>query len=438
MFFGVLGIRLEELAGGVRRYRPEWEIEMTQQQGSEFTRRTFIMGAATIGAAAATTRARAQETKPATDKVRIGVVGGRFGAEFQWHLHPECEVVAVCDIDDTALQTLKTNYQCDNGYKSYLEMLKHPGLNAVAIFTPAPMHVWMATRAMKAGLHAVTAVPAGMSIEELEELLDCVKTTGMKYMLAETSYFRAPALQAMEFAKQGRFGTVFYTESEYHHEGITELFFEPDGKPSWRYGLPPMLYPTHCTGYVIPVTGERMTEVTAIGWGDGHEILQTNLYGNPFWNTTAFFKTSGGHASRMSVYWHVAAGMTERAAFYGDRMSYIMSRPEGSANMICEISQSGQTALDDNGYPIGAVNNQKDKTPDFFERLPEPMRVACGHGNSHTFITHEFVDAIMRDRRPVIDIYEALAYNVPGIIAHQSALKGGEHMTIPDYGVAPV
>ena len=30
-----------------------------------------------------------------------------------------------------------------------------------------------------------------------------------------------------------------------------------------------------------------------------------------------------------------------------------------------------------------------------------------------------------------VDVYEALAYTVPGIVAHESALKGGERLTIP-------
>ena len=68
----------------------------------------------------------------------------------------------------------------------------------------------------------------------------------------------------------------------------------------------------------------------AIGWGDKHEVLRTNEYNNPFWNTYGFFRTSRGHSSRISVCWHIAAGETERGLFYGDRMSYIMARPEGS------------------------------------------------------------------------------------------------------------
>ena len=48
----------------------------------------------------------------AARKVRIGIVGGGFGASFQWHLHPNCEVTAVCDIRPERLETLARTYRC--------------------------------------------------------------------------------------------------------------------------------------------------------------------------------------------------------------------------------------------------------------------------------------------------------------------------------------
>ena len=55
------------------------------------------------------------------------------------------------------------------------------------------------------------------------------------------------------------------------------------------------------------------------------------------------------------------------------------------------------------------------------------------HFGSHTFLTHEFVDAIMSARKPEIDIEQAINYTLPGIIAHESALKGGEQLPILGY-----
>ncbi|MCC7360970.1 MAG: hypothetical protein IT317_15915, partial [Anaerolineales bacterium] len=67
------------------------------------------------------------------------------------------------------------------------------------------------------------------------------------------------------------------------------------------------------------------------------------------------------------------------------------------------------------------------------EMLPEPLRHNSGHEGSHTFITHEFVDAVVNQRKPAVDVHEALAYTAPGIVAHQSALRGGEQMKVPSF-----
>ena len=155
-----------------------------------------------------------------------------------------------------------------------------------------------------------------------------------------------------------------------------------------------MLYPTHSVGMVVPVTGERLVEVQAIGWGDKHEILQTNEYNNPFWNTTGFFKTSGGHASRISVCWHIADKETERGSFYGDRMSYIVERPEGSPDTIMRIEKEGKTTINSDGYPEGTVVVKPFKEPTYWDRLPPSMRVPTGHGGSHVFLAHEFIRSI--------------------------------------------
>jgi hypothetical protein len=65
--------------------------------------------------------------------------------------------------------------------------------------------------------------------------------------------------------------------------------------------------------------------------------------------------------------------------------------------------------------------------------LPEPLRHDSGHEGSHTFLTHEFVDALVKGRPPAVNVYEALACTAPGIVAHQSALKGGVQMRVPSF-----
>jgi hypothetical protein len=56
-----------------------------------------------------------------------------------------------------------------------------------------------------------------------------------------------------------------------------------------------------------------------------------------------------------------------------------------------------------------------------------------GHGGSHGQLSNEFVLAILEDRSPLVDVTAALNMTVCGVVAHQSALKDGERMNIPQF-----
>ena len=58
-----------------------------------------------------------------------------------------------------------------------------------------------------------------------------------------------------------------------------------------------------------------------------------------------------------------------------------------------------------------------------------------GHGGSHGYLCEEFVTAILQDRAPLVDIVTALNTTVPGRVAHQSALRDGERMEVPQYSL---
>ena len=195
-----------------------------------------------------------------------------------------------------------------------------------------------------------------------------------------------------------------------------------------------MLYPTHCTGFLVGLTRERLVEVTCLGWGDNDQICRDNIYQNPFWNETAFFRTTGGMAFQVEVNWKGALRHGERAEWHGDRMSFIMTHGANSPDLLVKAGE--RMVLDDGGFNVAANVVEEFKVPEWWrtEMLPEPLRHNSGHEGSHTFITHEFIDSIIKDRTPEVDIYQALAFTAPGIVAHQSALKGGELLKIPDFG----
>ncbi|UCD30741.1 MAG: Gfo/Idh/MocA family oxidoreductase [Planctomycetota bacterium] len=347
------------------------------------------------------------------------MVGGGFGSSFQWHQHPNCMVHAVSDLRDDRRNRLMNTYKCDRTYDSLGKLILDKEIEAVAVFTGAPDHVRHSVAVMNTGKHVICAVPAAMNLEECEQLLEAKKRNQRKYMMAETSYYNYHAIAARQLFNQGKFGELFYSEVEYYHPILDkerDYYWWRNGKPTWRHGYVPMLYPTHSTGYLVGVTRERLTEVSCLGWGDPNDTdLKDNQYHNPFNVQVALMKTDEGNVCRCNIC-YIGTARGERAQWFGSKLAYYMP---GSGGQPFKIQ--GKDAP-----------NWKE-VPRFWERLPEFLRHETGHGGSHSFLTHEFIAALVEDREPAIDIYESLAMNAPGIVAHQSALKGGEQLKIPQY-----
>lgn len=410
---------------------------MASSSTGAVSRREFVVrgGASLSAAALASQHAFAVDTAPR--KVRIGVVGGGFGCAFQWHEHPDCEVVAVSDLREDRRKRLMDTYRCAKAYNSLEELVKDPNMDAVAIFTDGPLHVKHVVDSMSHGKHCISAVPAAYgTMEQAHKLYDTVKKYGLTYMMAETGYYQQTTISARKFYTEGKFGDLFYCEAEYQHPGL-EVMYRENGKPTWRYGMAPMHYPTHSSSQLISVTGERLVRVTCVGWGDDDPILKNNVYKNPFWNSSALFTTDRSHAFRMNVWWKGAHRGCERAQWIGSKMSLYMEESNGWP--ACIVRSGKQIEKDDAGFERTLAEFEEYKAPDYWatDLLPEPLRHTSGHQGSHTFLTHEFIDAITHDRLPTINLYEALAYTVPGIIAHQSALRDGESMKIPSFDPHP-
>ena len=380
-------------------------------------------------AAASTANSPSALTGPRPIKrVRICVVGGGFGRSFYWSEHPDCEVTAVSELRDDRRKLLVERYRCNKAYGDFHEMLGDPNVDAVAMFTPAPQHVDDCVDVLNAGKHVVCAVPAAFTLEQCQRLVDTVKKTGLTYMQAETGCYHADTMTAYKLAREGKFGTIYYTQAEYLHDvgdfhpgGKPSGLLYYQGKPTWRYGYPPAKYPTHATGPVIFVTDDPMTEVACLGWGPANDPFADNPYHSRFHNVTFLAKTKKGNASRIAIH-HCFGGrddIAERAEYWGIDMVFLERRFGDPAMMSREGGELKTAPPDDHA-----------------DELPPNLReyIKVGHAGAEVFITHEFVTALVEGRRPKTDVYHGVAYCAPGICAFDSANKNGEWVKVPDFG----
>lgn len=69
------------------------------------------------------------------------------------------------------------------------------------------------------------------------------------------------------------------------------------------------------------------------------------------------------------------------------------------------------------------------------ERLPNEFAdLPNGHCGSHQFLVDDFVKSCVSGKTPPINAWQAARYTISGIIAHESSLKNGILLEIPDFG----
>ena len=345
-------------------------------------------------------------------RIKMGLVGFgvcQFGTAFGLQDHPNVEVVAVSDLIPDRCAAMARVARCEKTYPSLEEMVKDDTIEAIFVATDAPSHGRHCLEVMKHGKHVATAVPAAWgNLEEADMLFEAVKTTGLTYMMFETSAFHDDLYAMRQIYRAGGFGSLIYTEGEYFHYFDTPL----DSFHGWRIGLPPQFYPTHSNAYYTCVTGGGFTEVSCMG---SRGILpqfmpENNVYGNPFGTEVALFRTSEGGMARMTVAWDTPGIGGETGRVSGQKGAFWHGSFQGTAEA---------NAL------VGTLNLKKTPLP--------PTVAPGGHDGSHGYLGDEFVMAILENRRPLVDIAWSLNMTVAGIVAHQSALKDGELLKIPQY-----
>lgn len=411
--------------------------------------------------------------------LKVGLCGaGQFGTQFVpvFQRHPDVAEVYLADVMPDRLAGEAARLGVEKTFDS-LEALCHSDCDCVALFTQRWLHGPQAVQALKAGKHVYSAVPAAITLDEVGELVDTVKSTGLIYMLGETSYYRAQTTFCRDKFARGEFGDFVYGEGQYHHD-MAHFYasYMHSGGDDWKptASFPPMLYPTHSTAFVLGVTFARMTEVSCFGQVDRHDDgvfqAETSLWGNVFSNQSALFRTSDGGMARINEFRRVGAGdgrmtiMGTRAAYEeqpGQGVLTWLDFPEGygrggsipyreARSLVALRREDVSTIRVFDGVEV-TEENLGDLPREYlgknfmglshaqpFWQLPvEFAGVPNGHDGTHVFLVNDFVRSVVAQKLPPNHVWQAARYNAPGIVAHESAKRDGERLSIPDFGMPP-
>ncbi len=369
---------------------------------------------------------------------RIAIIGLGFGAEFIpiYQLHPGAELYAICQRDPAKLQQVGDAFKVAKRYTRYEDVLKDKDVDAVHINTPIPDHGGMSIAALEAGKHVMCTVPMATSLDECARIVTLAERTGLRYMMAETVVYAREFLFLKELYRKGDLGRIQFLQASHQQD--------MDGWPNYWPGLPPMHYATHCVGPVLGLTGAEAALVSCFGSGRIRDELAAK-YGSPFAVETCHigFRDSDLSARVIRSLFDTARQYRESIDVYGSKQSFEWPLIEGEKPVLHTAKKPEHEIA------------QRITVPDFGHLLPESIRrfttrgvydtndhqhlsfiQGSGHGGSHPHLVHEFISALNEGRETFPNHRQSANWTGVGILAHQSAMRGGELLQLPEFSLA--
>lgn len=364
--------------------------------------------------------------------VNIALVGLRFGEFFVelYKNHPNVGQLTLCDTNEVCLQQMAEKY--DLPYcSSFEEILQDSTIDAVHLVTPIPLHEEQTVRVLEAGKHCACAVPMATSLEGIRRITEAVRKSGKTYMMMETTLYTYPFFYVKQMLESGELGRIQFLRGS-HYQDMR-------GNPPYWLGLPPMWYATHALAPMISLSGSRVKRVFCFGSGTMDQKLVEN-YGNPFPVESMLLEFENGLKGEATRTLFETARMYEEGMYvYGSKRSFEWGFCDGVPQYVTTLEEQG-------------VSHRQVEMPNFHEYLPEALqRYTVGeaqydplhpqeslrrgfgapHHGSHPHLVHEFVRSLIEGRSPAVN--EVLAGNITaaGVCAHESAMRGGESITVP-------
>lgn len=193
--------------------------------------------------------------------VNVAMIGLGFGAEFIpiYHAHPNTNVVAICRRNEEALKQTGDQFGIEKRYTNYDDVLADPEIDYVHINSPIDDHAWMSLKALDAGKHVMCTVPMATTIDECRQIVEKVKETGLKYMMAETVVYSREFLFIKDLYQKGELGKIQHLAASHPQD--------MDGWPEYWERMIPMHYATHVVSPCLGLVNGLAEFVSCFGSG---------------------------------------------------------------------------------------------------------------------------------------------------------------------------
>lgn len=128
-----------------------------------------------------------------------------------------CFAVGGFDLDRAKCQAAR-NLVPDLFYpESEDELVNHPEVDIIAIYTPDSTHAKLVIKAFEAGKHVICTKPLVNDLAQIPDILKARDQSGRRLMVGQSTRFFEPFAQQRRRTLQGDFGDIEYVDAQYCH-----------------------------------------------------------------------------------------------------------------------------------------------------------------------------------------------------------------------------
>lgn len=355
----------------------------------------------------------------------VGLVGVRRGSSLirPFELFPETRIAALCDVNQAQLAEAGRAFALPDRalFTDYDELLASD-VDIIVIGTPMPFHADQTVRALESGKHVLCEVTAATTIADCARIVDAARQARGIYMMAENNCYLHYIREWKGWIDAGRLGQIVYAECEYIHN-IQDLLRDPaTGNYLWRAQRPPIHYGSHSLGPILQLMNDRIVAVACVAAGN-------RITGDPAPGfidmEVALCKTASGAVIKL-LRSQVARREPPLHAYslYGTKGFLEHDHSSGHGDVTGRLYIEGEHDARP-GFEVIACRQSDPDAP--------PEALSGGHGTTEYFLVREFIDAVVANARPPIDAVRAVEFTAPGILAHESAERGGAWVDVPQF-----
>ena len=183
----------------------------------------------------------------------MAVIGcGYWGRNLVRNFSDLGALAAVCDSDPELARQFGGQYRV--GTPAFEEVLRDPGLDAVAIATPAVTHSAFARQALAAGKHVFVEKPVALDVDAAEALNTMAQQQGRVLMVGHLLQYHPAFIRLKELVVQGELGRLRHIYS--HRLNLGKVRREEN--ILWSFA-------PHDVSMILSLVGDEPDSVSAVG-----------------------------------------------------------------------------------------------------------------------------------------------------------------------------